>query len=640
MALYANNPDAFYSDNINSLTARKMLDLPEKGVVLEMSRKEALAAVKQQNTEWWQRSASEKKLVPETASNSVSDNSQGTSGTRPTKKVADFSDNETHLKSVPKRKEKNSASIPNAESLALLDRLDRLEQKLDMMQTLLMKDKQPTLTIPAPTLSGDKPVPESAVEAKATPSVSNSERLPLPNSANNQNELVQKPESMQKQQSPTNPPITLPKTQKQPTTVLPPKSASKLISPSKSHLGFSLITLEKPATETTFISARQEDSERERFLIALLGLGGGLFLLGGFGSFWWMRGKLRLTKAEIEKLSKYSSPAMSITPSDLKTHNELSFAAPADAFDSDRTDPVVEVDGLLSDGLYEEAEHLMRLTISFHPEVKEYHLKLLEVFVASKNKVAFYIHIAKLTGSGENHDLAFLQSIARMETELRSETVFDLAKLDKTTDTNAVANFEVTTREGVSFDLSHVAIESDAKAFDENDNNQSDFGFADNAQRTHKIEFALSDLITQSDHERVYETVDNQGKQSVPDNQTDSIHEIEFESTGFTPEPIAKRNIAKTDNYHSEAEWIHDDLVKTNEDSFDTSDFADDSAANEGIEFEDGEEEVGEENAADFFYFDTEPVAKLNSDGETATDNDRVFDLSHFYVEPDANTKN
>ena len=72
IAMYEQNPHAFYKENVHALLAGKTLKIPEREVVLKLSRKQALAEFNRQTKTWKNRlapasveTASAKKDIPE-----------------------------------------------------------------------------------------------------------------------------------------------------------------------------------------------------------------------------------------------------------------------------------------------------------------------------------------------------------------------------------------------------------------------------------------------------------------------------------------------------------------------------------------------------------------------------------------------
>lgn len=633
MALYKVNPDAFYADNINSLTVKEMLNIPEKELVVEMSRKEALAAVKQQNIAWKKRDVADKYTAPETALQIVGITPGRTSETFDlnfTKKASTFPDRAASVSNTEKKtKEKLPSAISSAEGLALLARLEKLEQKLDMMQSLLMKDKQPTPS--APTATNDKSALENDVDAKTKPQVSSSEGLAL---LTKQNELEQKLEMMQKLQAPNS------------LLAAASQEPSKSVPALQANLAPQTVEPVKP----TAIPIQTEPENP--MLPALYGVAGGMFLSILGGLFWWL-GRKNQQPAAPERTSKYSSPALPIRPvnqmksrladsMDSMLAEDRGFLSDAvDAFDSDHIDPLIEADMYLAHGLYENAENLMLHTLEHHPEKSEYHLKLLDIFLANNNKAAFNTYVAELINTGNNTP-ELLKAIAKMEVTFRNGTTFDLTKLnaEPTADTDVE---EVT------------------------DNQQSDVKLADEIETAtkHQIAFDLSifDAEKPVENTNLQATDNTQSETEWFDEKSAENNEIAFELSGGTTKPGVDTLLEAADNQQSEVEWLNDKSVTTNEIAFDSASFDADPAANEGIEFKDepqakieffadNEAATGHEVDFDVFNFETESLANSDieaiddkhenielGDDEPTEENNIAFELSTFHAEPAAKVK-
>ena len=81
-------------------------------------------------------------------------------------------------------------------------------------------------------------------------------------------------------------------------------------------------------------------------------------------------------------------------------------------------DPVLEADVYLAYGRYQQAEELMHQAISDHPERDECKLKLLEIFHASDNQSAFEEYTIELEKMGKNKDQEFWAKVVGMGDEL------------------------------------------------------------------------------------------------------------------------------------------------------------------------------------------------------------------------------
>ncbi len=657
MALYKANPDAFYADNINSLAVKEMLNIPEKELALEMSRKEALAAVKEQNMAWKHRDVTDKSTSPEITTDIAGITPGRTAETfdlNLAKKVSRFPDSAASVSSAEKKpKEKQPSAISSAEGLALLARLEKLEQKLDMMQSLLLKDKPSTPS--APTATSDKSALENDVEAKTKPQVSSSEGLAL---LNKQNELEQKLEMMEKLQTPNNSPAAAPQQPNKPATALQANLASQAAEP----------TRPAPAPPQNTIQPEPENP----MLPALYGVAGGVFLsiLGGF--FWW-QGKRSQQQAASERTSQYSSPALPIrlvnqfkNGSANSMDEDKGFLSDAvDAFDSDHIDPLTEADMYLAHGLYENAESLMRQTIQHHPEKTEYLLKLLDIFLASNNKAAFNSYVAELIGSGNNTP-ELLNAIAKMEIKFRNGSTFDLSKLNaapavdsniseaadtKQPDVKLANEPETATNQKIAFDLTSFNVEADENTnLETADNSQSETEWLAEKPAAHNdIAFDLSDFSIVSDGEAEVEVVENKPAEIEQfDDQPVTTNEIAFDTADFDTDAVANTGIEFEDVDSTEIDSFADDeATASHEVDFDVFNFDTEAVANpdfetiddqqENIELSD-DESAGNSIAFDLPNFQPQPATNANTDivdAEMAAGNSIAFDLSDFEIEPE-----
>ncbi|MCK5190479.1 MAG: LPXTG cell wall anchor domain-containing protein, partial [Methylococcales bacterium] len=148
MAIHQANPKAFYKDNVNALMAGQTLVIPEKEVILKLSRKRALTAFKKQNNEWNGRVAVKPKQQ-ETVSDSVEIDAKLELKAPVESEIAEtvivVSEKDIPADSVvEEEKEAEALEISsNEETLALQARMEKLEQQLVMMQKLLvLKDEQ------------------------------------------------------------------------------------------------------------------------------------------------------------------------------------------------------------------------------------------------------------------------------------------------------------------------------------------------------------------------------------------------------------------------------------------------------------------------------------------------------------------
>ena len=170
-----------------------------------------------------------------------------------------------------------------------------------------------------------------------------------------------------------------------------------------------------------------------------LSLGGaGSAILALMGWLWWRKNKV---DEETNTESMFASTDMINTPEaneslsvpvvednaahDVGTVGESSFLSeftPSDfdSFDTDQgeIDPISEADVYLAYGRYQQAEELIRQAIKDQPNRDECKLKLLEIFYANENKVAFEAYANELVEAGKRNEAEFWEKAAEMGREM------------------------------------------------------------------------------------------------------------------------------------------------------------------------------------------------------------------------------
>ncbi|MGR9115094.1 MAG: FimV/HubP family polar landmark protein [Gammaproteobacteria bacterium] len=378
MALYEANPKAFYKDNVNALKAGTRLSVPEKEVILKLTRKEALAEFARQNQAWNSRmvakSEPEKPVAEETVDSQlkllapaeveVAEHETVVSGEQETATPAPAISEPVLEEPLAEGEEQ----VP----VELQKRLEKLEQQLVMMQQMLaLKDEQ------LAALQNKQQVPGTMTSPQPT---------------------VSKPEAV------TPPPVkpVAPKPQPKPVAQAAPEA---------------------------------EGSDLYYWLLAVLGIGA----MSGFGWLWWRK---RQVESETDTDSMFAASSEISLPTsteeqltvpameegaayDVGTVGESSFLSeftPSDfdAFDSDQheVDPISEADVYLAYGRYQQAEELIRHAIEENPANDDYKLKLLEIFYANENKEAFEKYAEDLIQAGKQDDATFWEKVVEMGSEI------------------------------------------------------------------------------------------------------------------------------------------------------------------------------------------------------------------------------
>lgn len=441
VALYEENPHAFYKANVNALAAGKTLRIPTRDGILKLSRKQAVSEFNRQLQEWKSHQVNEvrtearqgssadnqltliapaQESIPEKAVVTSDHGQRVAAGSAAPSVIAETESGQASAQQGTNPKTVgSSASADNT----IQEKIAALEKQLAVMQELVaLKDQQLAALqnqsqIKAPTqLPAEQMVPGEAAVSK--PEIAAPSEAP-----------ATKPEAT----APGNVAATKPG---QPESELQSKRA-----------------LQKPVGKPV---ARPVDNTKvetnETFDWYYLGVGGaGAGLLVVLGWLWWRQRQLEDT----EELSspfvspgfiKPTTPAGAFSESvddsygmDLAVGENIfasDFAAgDFDVIDMDQgeIDPISEADVYLAYGRYQQAEDLMRDAIADQPERDECKLKLLEIFYANGNKRAFENYAGELIDAGKKDDIIFWTKVAEMGSEICADSPlfsFEAQKLD------------------------------------------------------------------------------------------------------------------------------------------------------------------------------------------------------------------
>ena len=390
LAIYEANPKAFYKKNVNALMAGKRLDIPERQAILKLSKKQALAAYRQQDNEW--RGRVGKKATQQ----SIAQTELATQLELEAPVVDDITDgsvvaaaDDQVSKSVVDSEIKDSIVDTGTEGLAVQAKMEKLEQQLVMMQKMLvLKDEQ--------------------IASLQNKKVS---------------DAVVKPGIDAKKVTATDKPK-----QHKPSDTKPVKSTTAVVKKA----------IKKPKP----IAKAKPEADDDMLTYAIGGTG--LAILAGLGFLWWRKRQdedqtdtesMFASASEISLPDSSAEDELSIpivddsSSYDVGTVGESSFLSeftPSDfdAFDTDHheVDPISEADVYLAYGRYQQAEDLMREAIKDSPERDECKLKLLEIFYANENKTAFEEYAKELVSSGKHEDKDFWSKVTEMGGELDPES--------------------------------------------------------------------------------------------------------------------------------------------------------------------------------------------------------------------------
>ncbi|CAG7856589.1 hypothetical protein MCAMS1_01136 [biofilm metagenome] len=420
MALYDQNPQAFYQQNVNALSAGKSLKIPEKGVVEQRSRQDALAEFSRHNEAWnTNRSGiprnesqvanegtveSQLKLEAPTEATVGADETVAPSGEQ-------ISGGQKALTPAPQVASGQDGGKERAQvDKALQDKINALEKQMaNMEQLIALKDKQ-LADLQNPAKDAQQTPPQVTTPTPTAP--------------------------VQPEATITPPPVTAqPVVPPPPTQVTPepPKPVQPVVPPKPAV---------KPPVKTQVQPAPIEEESSP--LTWVLGLTGITFA-SLFGWLWWRKQKI-LKETDAESMFRNyttmrnteSSGGLSTTMrkasssltaagagessflNDFKASDFESF----ESFNVDHSDidPVAEADVYLAYGRYQQAEDLMKDAIKEHPEREDCKLKLLEIYQASSNKSAFESYSKELADAGKKDDANFWAKVILLARDISSDT--------------------------------------------------------------------------------------------------------------------------------------------------------------------------------------------------------------------------
>jgi pilus assembly protein FimV len=413
IALYEKNPQAFYQQNVNALSAGRRLQIPEKSAVQQVSRPEALAEFGRQNEAWNNNRsgvpARETQVAKEDvvdsqlkleapveatvgANETVSPSSEQTSGTTSAAPTSQSSNTQQQAASL-----KGSAPVDDA----VQSKIAALEKQMAMMQELIaLKDKQlAELQNPTQTTTPTLEVPPAQVTPPTPPVVAPTPAQPEP--------AVTAPVQPAQQAVPA------------PVTPVPPVVPPKPIV--------------KPAVPKVVQPAPPVEEPVSPLIWVLGGLA--VLLLPLIGWIVWQKKKLAQA-AEAESMFRNYSTMRNATTggpfsslrkagtssTDSSFLNEFK-ASDFESFESFNVDhgdidPLAEADVYLAYGRYQQAEELIRQAIQDYPDRDDCKLKLLEIFHASSSRVDFENYAIELAAAGKNEDKAFWRKATELSKDI------------------------------------------------------------------------------------------------------------------------------------------------------------------------------------------------------------------------------
>ena len=376
MALYEENPHAFYKENVNALLTGKTLKIPEKETVLRLSKKQAFAEFDRQ-TKAWKNQLEPASIAIEAVKKETPDNqltlvapteAEIDENAILTPEIEGLTDNKEVDASSAESKETDKAviGVNPLVNEALQDKVTELEKQLALMQQILTLKDQQLNTL--------------------------------------QDQFQTKPVEPKPGQNTVIKPAVQPPAQRDTKAVI--QSAPEAASSSNIYFlwGAGSVTsllgwlwwrkrklYKHTDSQDLFSSSSMNNTSETK----------------GFISLPTEKDNAKITDGVVK-----GSVIGGFTLKDFET------------FDSDQSeiDPVAEADVYLAYGRFQQAEDLMRDVIRDQPNRDECKLKLLKIYFLNKDKPAFETYAAELAKEGKQNDTVFWEKVTEMGNEICNDS--------------------------------------------------------------------------------------------------------------------------------------------------------------------------------------------------------------------------
>jgi len=594
IALFENNPSAFYKDNINALMAGVRLKVPEREVILKLSHRQAVAEYGRQNQVWRGQLAvaTEAPVDEEVIDSQLRLVAPAQEDVEESERVVSGERDDSLLQPVDPGKV--DGDEPSRDDAELRARLEKLEEQLTVMQQMLaIKDEQ------LAALQHKEPS-EKVVEMPPSPVVT--------------------------------PPVKETAPPSRPVAKSPQAVAQEPVSELLDSFYYAIIALLGAGLlgGLGWLWLRKRQTEKETDTDSMFAASSQISLPSSDD-------ELNLLATEDE--SAY----------DVGTVGESSFlseftSSDFDAFDSDQheVDPISEADVYLTYGRYQQAEGLIRQAIAEHPENDDYKLKLLEIFYANENKDGFESYANELKQAGKNENIDFWAKVTEMASEISPGSVLftdDIGTGDEDEDDSTINKDSKEVDPAHSTDITEDnRFDFDLPEFDELESETEQSPLKDEELQAEKSDNSL-DFDLESFDFSVPEPEDRSSeasKQQTSEQNRQYDNQIEFDLSPEAEAPAEK----ETDALGSE-EFESFDFETFDADTEKKTDAADSSAMDEfDITFDENEtmaEDVSgvtEEEKGDIsfdfnFDFDLDSTPKKGNDDSFPDDLDLgVSDLT------------
>jgi pilus assembly protein FimV len=421
LALFRNNPDAFYQNNINALNAGTTLNVPTQGMIESISPQEGVLQVAQQNLRWNQKLLvrAERRAAKQTTKTAAATTGQ--------------------LKLAP-----SEGDAANVEDQVLLERLQTLLSQLELMteentelktQVADLDAKIQKLTQQTTGVIVDPQTKAVETVAKAT-QAANTE-------INSQTVDKNVEQTKAVTANTTNKSTTATKaTDTKPSAVSDKKPATTEVIKKPSGA-----VIKKP------VPVVQPSSQPESIMESPWAIGSviGALSLGLIG--WQVNRRRKLVLQEEMELNELNATfdekqpgegdnsgsiegtdAEQTAKQDSELGDSIFFSeyrateanndSKAMEVDHNDLDPLSEADVYVAYGRYQQAEELIQQALNDHPDRDEYKLKLLEIHHAKDDSVGFTAYITQLREDGKTTSADFWMRAQEIGAGFAPENLF------------------------------------------------------------------------------------------------------------------------------------------------------------------------------------------------------------------------
>ena len=405
VGLYQSNPDAFQGNNINRLKIGKIIRPPSEQVLSAITRKEASKEIKVQTANWNVYRNKLAGIVAESAPSDTEANTQSAGGNIKTAAEDKSIPSATGAKDVVKLSAGDiSALKADADNVkSLQDKVSALQEEATAREKSVKEaqdrtaslekqiaDMQKLLALKNGAMSDLQKQAEAqtAVEKAKVGEVKPVEAPLVKPEAEKPGDKPMAEEKSVSEENPTTKPL-----ENAPAATEPVKPEPAITAPTKKPTAKPAVQPES-APEQSFIDGILGNLD----IPLLLPAGGVLALLGG--GWMYLRKKREKSLADFEQGIMTSgglkantvfgnTASASVDTGDTSFLTDFSQSSNGGMIDTNDVDPIAEAEVYMAYGRDAQAEEILKDAITKEPKRYELHLKLLEMYAASKNVSAF-----------------------------------------------------------------------------------------------------------------------------------------------------------------------------------------------------------------------------------------------------------